>query len=90
MSKLFTPVRVGAFDSRHRVVRAPLTRMRSDMPGNVQGPLMREYYRRRAAPGGLLIAERPLFPAREMTFTALPISRTMRKWRDGAQLIWAC
>ena len=57
MEKLFTPVRVGALDLQHRVVLAPLTRMRSEMPGNVPGPVMREYYRQRATPGGLLIAE---------------------------------
>ena len=57
MDKLFTPARVGAFDLSHRVVLAPLTRMRSDMPGNVPGPAMRDYYRQRATPGGLLVAE---------------------------------
>ncbi|HEX4182477.1 MAG TPA: alkene reductase, partial [Caulobacteraceae bacterium] len=57
MSKLFMPIRVGALDLDHRVVLAPLTRMRSEMPGNVPGPAMAEYYSQRATPGGLLIAE---------------------------------
>ncbi|GGE98595.1 alkene reductase [Aliidongia dinghuensis] len=57
MSSLFTPIRVGAFDLSHRVVLAPLTRMRSELPGNVPGPAMVEYYEKRATPGGLLIAE---------------------------------
>jgi N-ethylmaleimide reductase len=57
MSKLFTPVQVGAFNLNHRVVLAPLTRMRSDMPDNVPGAAMAEYYAQRATPGGLLIAE---------------------------------
>ncbi len=57
MATLFTPVRAGAFNLQHRVVLAPLTRMRSDMPGNVPGAAMREYYQQRATPGGLLIAE---------------------------------
>ena len=57
MSQLFTPVRVGALELEHRVVLAPLTRMRSEMPGNVPGSAMREYYQQRATPGGLLIAE---------------------------------
>ena len=57
MDKLFTPVRVGALDLQHRVVLAPLTRMRAEMPGNVPGAAMRDYYRQRATPGGLLIAE---------------------------------
>ena len=57
MDKLFEPVRVGAFDLKHRVVLAPLTRMRSDMPGNVPGALMATYYAQRATPGGLMISE---------------------------------
>ena len=57
MNKLFSPVRVGAFDLKHRVVLAPLTRMRSDMPGNVPGALMTSYYAQRATPGGLMISE---------------------------------
>ncbi|KAB1073278.1 oxidoreductase [Methylobacterium planeticum] len=57
MSALFEPVQVGAFALTHRVVLAPLTRMRSEMPGNVPGDAMVEYYAQRATPGGLLIAE---------------------------------
>jgi N-ethylmaleimide reductase len=57
MSELFAPIRVGAFDLSHRVVLAPLTRMRADMPGNIPGQAMVEYYEKRATPGGLLIAE---------------------------------
>jgi N-ethylmaleimide reductase len=57
MSNLFTPMRVGAFDLAHRVVLAPLTRMRSEVPGNVPGPAMVAYYEKRATRGGLLIAE---------------------------------
>ena len=56
-NQLFTPVRVGAFNLAHRVVLAPLTRMRSEMPGNVPGPAMVKYYAQRATPGALLIAE---------------------------------
>jgi N-ethylmaleimide reductase len=57
MTSLFTPIRVGAFNLAHRVVLAPLTRMRSDMPGNVPGPAMVKYYEQRATPRGLLIGE---------------------------------
>jgi N-ethylmaleimide reductase len=57
MSKLFTPTRIGALDLNHRVVLAPLTRMRADMPGNVPGAAMVEYYGQRASQGGLLISE---------------------------------
>jgi N-ethylmaleimide reductase len=57
MSKLFEPIRIGAFDLNHRVVLAPLTRMRAEMPGNIPGAAMVDYYEQRASKGGLLIAE---------------------------------
>jgi len=57
MSRLFTPMRVGAFNLTHRVVLAPLTRMRSEMPGNVPGLAMVTYYEKRATQGGFLIGE---------------------------------
>jgi N-ethylmaleimide reductase len=47
MSKLFEPIRIGAIDLSHRVVLAPLTRMRADMPGNVSNDLMAPYYGQR-------------------------------------------
>jgi len=56
MSKLFTPVRVGPFEIAHRVVLAPLTRMRAE-DGAIPGELMAEYYAQRTSPGALLIGE---------------------------------
>ena len=41
---LFDPIKVGALELSHRVVMAPLTRLRSELPGDVPGPLMTEYY----------------------------------------------
>jgi len=52
MSKLFSPTRIGAIDLSHRVVLAPLTRMRADVPGNVPGDLMATYYGQRASGAG--------------------------------------
>jgi N-ethylmaleimide reductase len=57
MSELFNPIRVGAFNLSHRIVLAPLTRMRAEMPGNIPGQAMADYYAKRATPGGFLIAE---------------------------------
>src|SRR6202051_1762326 len=57
MSKLFLPIRIGAIDLSHRVVLAPLTRMRADLPGNVPNDLMATYYGQRASEGGLMISE---------------------------------
>jgi len=56
MSTLFTPVRVGPFTFQHRVVLAPLTRMRSEA-GAIPGELMAQYYAQRASAGGFLIGE---------------------------------
>jgi 2,4-dienoyl-CoA reductase-like NADH-dependent reductase (Old Yellow Enzyme family) len=55
--KLFSPVQLGAISLSHRVVMAPLTRQRSEQPGDVPGPLMVEYYTQRASEGGLVISE---------------------------------
>ncbi|KAI9006255.1 hypothetical protein CLU79DRAFT_712801 [Phycomyces nitens] len=53
---LFTPIQLGASLLKHRVVLAPLTRMRATAD-HVPVPLMAEYYQQRATEGGLLIAE---------------------------------
>lgn len=56
-SKLFTPVQVGPMALSHRVVMAPLTRMRSAQPGDIPADLMVEYYAQRASEGGLIVSE---------------------------------
>lgn len=54
---LFTPLTLGALKLKHRVVMAPLTRMRATRPGNVANDLNAQYYGQRATDGGLIIAE---------------------------------
>ena len=54
---LFSPLQVGPYRLQHRVVMAPLTRMRADRSNFAPRPLNAEYYGQRATPGGLLIAE---------------------------------
>jgi N-ethylmaleimide reductase len=54
---LFSPIRVGPLTLSHRVVMAPLTRLRSKVPGDVPVDLMAEYYTQRASKGGLIISE---------------------------------
>ena len=54
---LFSPVMVGPYRLHHRVVMAPLTRMRAEKPSLAPRPLNAEYYAQRATPGGLIIAE---------------------------------
>ena len=55
--KLFTPLALGPLTLGHRVVMAPLTRMRASGSGRVPTALNATYYAQRASPGGLLIAE---------------------------------
>lgn len=54
---LFSPLPLGDLELSHRVVLAPLTRMRSTQPGDVPNELNVTYYFQRASPGGLLITE---------------------------------
>ena len=54
---LFSPLQIGPYQLKHRVVMAPLTRMRAARPSLAPRPLNAEYYAQRATPGGLLIAE---------------------------------
>jgi N-ethylmaleimide reductase len=54
---LFSPVQIGPYQLGHRLVMAPLTRMRAERPSLAPRPLNAEYYAQRATPGGLIIAE---------------------------------
>ena len=56
-SSLFSPLQIGPYRLQHRVVMAPLTRMRADRSSLAPRPLNAEYYAQRATPGGLIIAE---------------------------------
>ena len=55
--KLFSEVQIGPTVLQHRVVMAPLTRSRSEQPGDIPGKLMLEYYSQRTSEGGLIISE---------------------------------
>jgi len=57
IQKLFTPIQIGAIHLSHRVVMPPLSRVRSEQPGDIPGALMAEYYTQRASEGGLIITE---------------------------------
>ncbi len=60
---LFSPLTIGSYHLKHRVVMAPLTRMRADRETLAPRPLNVDYYAQRATPGGLIIAEAsPVLP----------------------------
>ncbi len=54
---LFRPLKVGPWSLAHRVVMAPLTRMRATVPGSMPNALNAVYYGQRASQGGLIICE---------------------------------
>jgi N-ethylmaleimide reductase len=54
---LFSPLKIGPYQLKHRLVMAPLTRMRAEKPSLAPRPLNVEYYAQRATPGGLIVAE---------------------------------
>jgi len=57
LPSLFSPLKVGPYQLSHRVVMAPLTRMRAERDSFAPRSLNAEYYGQRATPGGLIIAE---------------------------------
>jgi N-ethylmaleimide reductase len=54
---LFSPLKIGPYQLKHRLVMAPLTRMRAEKPSLAPRPLNTEYYAQRATSAGLIIAE---------------------------------
>lgn len=59
-SALFTPLKLGRLNLEHRIVQAPLTRMRATKESDgvtVPNDLNVEYYSQRASKGGLQLTE---------------------------------
>lgn len=71
MFKLMSPIRIGPFELAHRVVMAPLTRMRAET-GARPGHLMAQYYAQRASPGGLIIGEATIAAANGNGYLGAP------------------
>lgn len=69
---LFSPLPVGPYELSHRIVMAPLTRMRAQQPGNAPGELNALYYGQRASAGGLLISEATQVSPRGQGYPATP------------------
>jgi N-ethylmaleimide reductase len=55
-SALFQPLTLGPLQLSNRMVMSPMTRSRSDQPGNVPNAMMARYYAQRAS-AGLIITE---------------------------------
>jgi N-ethylmaleimide reductase len=57
MDHLFTPIKLGAYTLSHRVVLAPMTRLRTIQPGDIPSPMMADFYGQRASEGGFVLIE---------------------------------
>ncbi|GGF01382.1 alkene reductase [Aliidongia dinghuensis] len=91
MSKLFSPVKIGPYEIAHRVVMAPLTRMRSE-PGDIPGDLMVEYYSQRASQGGLIVSEATPVSVRGNGYAGAPgiyDDRQIAGWRRVTDAVHA-
>ena len=91
MSTLFSPTKVGPYKLSHRVVMAPLTRMRSD-PGDIPSDLMIEYYSQRASKGGLIISEATPVSIRGYGYAGAPgvySDRQIEGWRRVTDAVHA-
>jgi len=91
MSKLFSTTKIGPYRLSHRVVMAPLTRMRSD-PGDIPSDLMVEYYTQRASEGGLIISEATPVSIRGYGYAGAPgiySDRQIAGWRRVTDAVHA-
>jgi N-ethylmaleimide reductase len=70
--KLFSPLILGTITLRHRVVMAPLTRLRSEQPGDIPGDLMAEYYVQRVSPGRFIVTESTEITAEASAYEGAP------------------
>ncbi|KAL0953037.1 hypothetical protein HGRIS_007239 [Hohenbuehelia grisea] len=82
--KLFQPIKVGRLELKHRIVLAPLTRMRTDTDHVPLLPTVLEYYQQRSrTPGTLLITEATLIAPQAGGYTNVP-----GIWSDAQVNAW--
>jgi N-ethylmaleimide reductase len=89
---LFSPLQVGPYRLDHRLVMAPLTRMRAEKPSLAPRPLNAKYYAQRATPGGLIIAEASPIAATGFGSPGVPgiySQAQIRGWREVVDAVHA-
>ena len=89
---LFSPLKIGPYQLTHRLVMAPLTRMRAEKPGLAPRPLNTEYYAQRATPGGLIIAEASPVAATGFGSPGVPgiySEQQVKGWREVVDAVHA-
>ncbi|KAI9459884.1 hypothetical protein BJY52DRAFT_1118528 [Lactarius psammicola] len=83
VSSLFQPLRVGTVDLQHRVVMAPLTRLRANKD-HVHGELAKTYYTQRSSvPGTLIISEAAIIAPQATGYPNVP-----GIWSDAQVTAW--
>src|SRR5438445_4075435 len=89
---LFSPLKIGPYQLKHRLVMAPLTRMRAEKPSLAPRPLNVEYYAQRATPGGLIVAEASPVMATGFGSPGVPgiySEQQIAGWRDVVDAVHA-
>ncbi|KAH6867515.1 hypothetical protein B0T10DRAFT_451748, partial [Thelonectria olida] len=72
MSKLFTPLKVGAVTINQRIAMAPMTRLRAN-DSHIPLPSVKEYYQQRASvPGSLIVTEATVISPRHGGYSNVP------------------
>jgi len=89
---LFSPLKIGPYQLKHRLVMAPLTRMRAEKPSLAPRPLNAEYYAQRATSGGLIIAEASPVTATGFGSPGVPgiySEQQIKGWREVVDAVHA-
>src|SRR6202030_3944174 len=89
---LFSPLEIGPYQLKHRLVMAPLRRMRPEKPSPAPRPLNTEYYAQRATPGGLIIAEASPIAATGFGSPGVPgiySEQQIKGWREVVDAVHA-
>ncbi|WOO85313.1 Flavin oxidoreductase hxnT [Vanrija pseudolonga] len=87
---LFQPIKAGSLALKHRVVLAPLTRLRADLDTAVPFDPSTEYYAQRATDGGLLITEGTLIAAEAGGMAGAPgiySPQQIAKWKQTTDAV---
>lgn len=86
---LFSSYQAGALSLQNRVLMSPMTRCRSEVPGEVPNALMAEYYRQRAT-AGLIFTEATHVSANGLGYFGMPgiFSEAQREgWKPITQAV---
>ena len=90
-SALFSPVKLGPYTLKNRIVMPPLTRSRSTQPGNIPNDLMASYYAQRAS-AGFMVTEGTQIEARGQGYAWTPGIHTQAQiegWKKITQAVHA-